>query len=170
MAKKNEIQTDEVSLASISGGQTYQDEMEYDEDYEVVEPDSMELISDMGEIEQLSEEAKKKQERALLAAREQAMATIDRKKLPLALKEVDSIAMYADILNDAEVLERVKENTKSAMDLKFLAEAQKIKLQNLQTLMRMDSVNTEGAAGEVFVGVEFGSGGGGTTKIAVVKR
>ena len=154
--KKLEMPQDEVSMQDLvlSGAQR----------------DEVELISDPEVIEELSDEAKKMQEQALLSAREQALSIIDRKKLPLALKEINGIQMAADIFDDEKVLTRVKENVKSAMDLKFLAEYQKIRLQNLQTLMRMDSVNESGTAGEVFVGLEFSGSGGGTTKIVVGKK
>ena len=129
----------------------------------------VELVSEPEVIEELSDSAKKMQERALVNARDRAMAVIDRKKVPLALKEIDSIEAYADILNDTEVLERVKGNVNTAQDLKYIAEAQKLKLQNLQSLMKMDSINTSGNAGEIFVGVEFGKENG-TTKIVVGKK
>ena len=129
----------------------------------------VELVSEPEVIEELSDSAKKMQERALVNARDRAMAVIDRKKVPLALKEIDSIKAYADILNDTEVLERVKGNVNTAQDLKYIAEAQKLKLQNLQSLMKMDSINTSGNAGEIFVGVEFGKENG-TTKIVVGKK
>lgn len=158
MAKKNSIvDENEASLSTV-----FQDGIEnYD--------DKVELVSDPCEIEELSDEAKKMQERALINARDRAMAIIDQKKVPLALKEIESIESYADILNDSEVLERVKENVKTAQDLKYIAEAQKLKLQNLQSLLKMDSVNSQGNAGEIFVGVEFGKENG-TTKIVVGKK
>lgn len=163
--KKTVMQTDEMSLQSVN--QLYQNEENDNiERYD----DEVELISNPEIIEELSDEAKKMQEQALLATKQKVMATVDRNKLKLAMQEIESIELYSEVLNDPEVVQRVKENTRSAMDLKFIAEAQKIKLQNLNTLMRMDSVDNNGTAGEVYVGLEFSGSGGGTTKIVVGKR
>lgn len=163
--KRPTMQTNEMSLQSVN--QLYQEQQnDMIERYD----DEIELISDPEVIEELSDEAKKMQEQALLATKQKVMATVDRNKLKLAMQEISSIELYSEVLNDPDVVERVKNNTRSAMDLKFIAEAQKIKLQNLQTLMRMDSVDNNGTAGEVYVGVEFSGSGGGTTKVVVAGK
>lgn len=163
--KRPAMQTNEMSLQSVT--QLYQDEENYNiERYD----EEVELISNPEIVEELSDEAKKMQEQALLATKQKVMSIVDRNKLNLAMREIQSIEMYSEVLNDPDVVQRVKNNTKTAMDLKFIAEAQKIKLQNLNTLMRMDSVDNNGTAGEVYVGVEFSGSGGGTTKVVVGKR
>ncbi len=160
--RKKEISTEEISEATV-----YQDAgMVKSDGFR----DEVELISNPEIVEELSEEAKKRQERALLSVRERAMAELDRRKLPAAQESFANIEKITEILNDDSVMEKVRGNVKSAMDLKFLAEAKKIELQNIQTLLRMDSVNTSGTAGEIYVGVEFGSSGGGTTKVIVGKK
>ena len=157
MAKKKLDTTDEVSLASLAS---------QGENTELM---TAELVTDISEIEELSEEAKALQKKALTNMRERAMTIIDHKKIPAALKEISSIETYSDILSDPEVLAKVKENIKTPMDLKFLAETQKIALSNIDNLMRMGTIDNSGHAGEVFVGVEFGSQNG-TTKIVVGKK
>lgn len=162
MAKRKEtkIETDEISMESVL--------QESGEEIETVSGE-VELIPYTEEVEMLSEEAKQKQEQAILSAREQAATLVDRKKIPLAIREINAVERASQILDDEEVWDRVKESINNAKDLKYLAEAQKLHLSNLQNLLRMDSVDTNGTAGEVFVGVQFGSGGSGTTHIVVRK-
>lgn len=145
------IDTNELSLSSYN---------------QKLSDDEVEIISDVSQIEELSDEAKKMQERALLSMREKAMAIIDRKKLPLALKELETFDLFSDILNDAEVIQRIKDSIKTGADLKNIADAQRIKLQTLQMLLKMDSVNKAGDTGVKYVSLQFTSGGG-DTKISI---
>ena len=116
----------------------------------------VEIVTDMCELEELSEEAKELQSKAILSMRDQAAAITDKRKLSIAVREIEDVEMLSDILNDSEVLERVKENTKTPMDIKFLAEAQKIKLQNINTMLQTQSVDTRGTATEEYFTIKIG--------------
>lgn len=139
-----------------------------DEDLSIDElsPEDVELITDTQELERLSDEAKSKQDERILALKESVMSTIDQKKLPVALKAMTTIGYVNDILTDQEVWDRVKENITKPSDLKYMAEAMKLMVQNVQNLTRTDSVNTDGDTGEQTVALRFTSGGS-TTEVVV---
>lgn len=129
--------------------------------------EEVELIPDVEMIEELSEASKKKQDKAISLMRERAMAIVDAKKLPSALEEIDSIALCTKLLNES-----LKENTikiKTAKDFKLMAEAQKLMLQNVQTLLRTDSGNAAGDSRESYVVLKFGDSAG-TTEVAIKNK
>ena len=157
MAKKQDklIQNDEISLSKLANNNK--------------EPeDGVELITDVEMYEELSEEAKKKQERAIASMREKAMAVVDTKKLDYAMKAIEATGHGMDILSDKNVWDRIRKRTSTAQDLKFLTEAMKLNLQNIDALFRMGSINTAHDAGERFVAVQWGSGDD-TTKVVIKK-
>lgn len=83
---------------------------------------------------------------------------LDGKKLQEAVKIIGGMEAITDIITDPEVLGRVKDNTKSAMDVKFLAEAYSKLADKMQTLQRLDSVDGEGNAGRIMLSLETKDG------------
>lgn len=79
------------------------------------------------------------QKLALNAKRQEYSLKLDARKLERALKLADSADKIAEIACDETVLERVRNNLKSPMDMKFLAESMKIISQELKSVERPDT-------------------------------
>lgn len=151
---------------------TYMDLVNYgkDEEAEIVDDSDVEIISDMDDLEAVTKQAKEDQKLALSRKREEIITQIDNNKLPLALNELKGIEGATSILTDDQVWDRVRANTKTPMDMKMLAEAQKTLIQNAQTLTQMNSINTDGAAGEFYFNLAFGTGSQSTQVVVSSKN
>lgn len=149
MANKKSLIDDELSIDTLSS-------------------EEVELISDTSVLERLSDEAKEQQDQRLLALKESVMSTVDQRKLPMALEQLDAIGFISEVLTDKEKWAEIKENISKPSEMKYLAETQKILIQNVQALTRVDSVNENGDASEVQVNLLFSSSGS-ATQIKVKK-
>lgn len=80
------------------------------------------------------------------------------KKVEMGMKILNSTMFYIDILDDPEVRERIKENTKTPEDLKFLVNAISGLLDKYITVMRLDSADESGAAAAVRIDIKTRDG------------
>lgn len=136
---------DEVSIATLNG------------DVEKVEA---EILSDPEEMEKMSLSYQKKSKDALSNLRDRVMLTVDRRKLSEAQKIFDSLENIGDIFSDPDIIKAVRDNTKTAQDLKFLSEAYSRLLESQQKLIRLDSIGPSGNASELNLAIQFkGSNG-----------
>ena len=115
----------------------------------------VELIT---ETESLIELTKTK----IAAKKAQVMVELDNRKLDTALKIMDGMEEITEIMTDKDVLERVRNNVKSGMDMKMLADAFKSMSNELKTLSRPDILDGQGTKQELNLGIKFGD-----TQIAV---
>lgn len=98
----------------------------------------------------------------IAAKKAQVMVALDDKKLDAALKIMKGMEEIAGIMTDPEVLVRVRDNVKSGMDMKMLADAFKSMSGELKTLSRPDILDGQGTRKELNLGIKFGD-----TQIAV---
>lgn len=150
---KNIIDENEMSLATLT------DESEH------VEAELM-PIAQYEEISLVQQEQAKK---SINNLKQRMMLVLDQKKLVEAQKIIGSIENLSDLMLDPEVLSRVKENTKSAMDLKFLAESYSKLIDAQQKLMRLDTADGNGTAAIINVGVEYSGKANGTKVQTYIK-
>lgn len=97
----------------------------------------------------------KKQKELLTERRQQILLLLDGKKLDEALKIIDTMRNLSEVFLDAEILGRVKENINTAMDLKFIAEAYGKFADKLNTLQRLDSLDSEGTAKKMHLSLNY---------------
>lgn len=95
---------------------------------------------------------------ALAEQKKRAALMLDGKKLEESIKIMGGMQAITDIITDAEVLERVKDNVKTAMDVKFLADAYGKLADKMQTLQRLDSVDSDGNAGMIMLSLQTKNG------------
>lgn len=98
----------------------------------------------------------------LAAKKAQVMTELDDRKLDAALRLMTGMEEVASIMTDPEVLERVRDNIKSGMDMKMLADAFKGMSGELKSLSRPDILDGQGTKKELNLGIKFGD-----TQIAV---
>lgn len=142
---------DEVSLAEIEG------ETEHVE---------AEIISDPEQFEKMSLSVQKKNKEALANLKTKVMYTLDQRKLEEAEKIFTGLENIGEVFSDPEIMQVVKSNTTTAQDLKFLADAYSRMLDSQQRLMRLDSVDGQGTAKKLSIGVRFEDDSG--TKVDTV--
>lgn len=119
-----------------------------------------EIVSDPEVLEQMSLAAIKRNKDNLANMKQRLMFSLDKRKMAEAQKLISGMENIGYLFSDPEVLERVKENTKSAMDLKFLADAYSRMLESQKKLMQLDSVDGSGTAAQISLAVKFkGSNG-----------
>lgn len=97
----------------------------------------------------------KKQKELLSERRKQIQIVMDGKKLEEAMKVMIGMQGITDVFSDSDVMESVKRNTKSPMDLKFLAEAYSKLADKLPLLQRLDTVDGEGTARKINLSVSY---------------
>lgn len=132
--------SDEVSLADISG------------DTETVEA---EIITDADQFEEMSLSVQKKNKEALANLKSKVMYALDQKKLVEAQRVFQGLENIGEIFSDPEIMRAVKANTKTAQDLKFLADAYAKMMESHRNLMRLDSVDAQGTPRKLAIGVRF---------------
>ena len=132
--------SDEVSLVDIQ------------EDYDTVEA---EIISDPEQFEELSLSMQKQSKEALANLKTKVMHVLDHKKLKEATKLFSGLENIGDIFSDPVIMQKVKANTRTAQDLKFLSEAYSRMIDSQQRLMRLDSIDGEGNAKRLSIGVRY---------------
>lgn len=152
MPKKNDLFfEDEVSLATIS------DEPEQIE---------AEIVTDPEQFAQMSLSVQKKNKEALANLKTKVMYTLDQRKLAEAQQIFTGLENIGDVFSDPEIMKVVRSNTTTAQDLKFLADAYSRMLDSQQKLMRLDSVDGQGTAKKLSIGVRFEDDSG--TKVDTV--
>lgn len=95
---------------------------------------------------------------ALAEQKKRAALMLDGKKLEESIKIMGGMQAITDIITDPEVLGRVKDNVKTAMDVKFLADAYGKLADKMQTLQRLDSVDSDGNAGMIMLSLQTKNG------------
>lgn len=132
--------SDEVSLADISGDE---------------EPVEAEIITDADQFEEMSLSVQKKNKEALANLKSKVMYALDQKKLVEAQRVFQGLENIGEIFSDPEIMRAVKANTKTAQDLKFLADAYAKMMESHRNLMRLDSVDAQGTPRKLAIGVRF---------------
>ena len=87
-----------------------------------------------------------KQKELLAERRKQIQFIMDGKKLEEAMKVMIGMQGITDVFSDLDVMKRVKDNTNTAMDLKFLSEAYSKLAEKLSMLQRLDTIDSDGTA------------------------
>lgn len=125
-----------------------------------------ELISNPEEIEEMSLTVQKRNKEALANLRNKVMFALDKRKLGEAQKLLTGLENIGDMFSDPEIMEKVRKNTSTAQDLKFLSEAYSRLVDSQQRLMRLDSVDGAGNAASLSLAVQFEGMNG--TKVSTV--
>lgn len=128
-------------------------------DDEIPEHVDAELVSSPEEFEEMSLTVENECKRHLSNVRKQVMLEIDKRKLKEANKFIDSQEFLVDVLSDPKVWKEVRENTKTAQDIKFLADASAKILESYRKLIRMDSLDGFGNAATLNLSIQFGGDG-----------
>lgn len=117
------------------------------EEIELVPVEQVEIMS----MSQLQEEKQK-----LAARRNQVMLKLDGRRLDQSIKIMDAMDVALDkMINQVSYDEEGNVVELSAMDFKFYSDAYKNLSNSLQTVSRLDSVDTGGKAGRVSLKIEF---------------
>lgn len=117
------------------------------EEIELVPVEQVEIMS----MSQLQEEKQK-----LAARRNQVMLKLDGRRLDQSIKIIDAMDVALDkMINQVSYDEEGNVVELSAMDFKFYSDAYKNLSNSLQTVSRLDSVDTGGKAGRVSLKIEF---------------
>lgn len=117
------------------------------QEIELVTVEQAELMS----MSQLQEEKQK-----LAARRNQVMLKLDGRRLDQSIKIMDAMDVALDkMINQVSYDEEGNATELSAMDFKFYSDAYKNLSNSLQTVSRLDSVDTGGKAGRVSLKIEF---------------
>lgn len=125
-----------------------------------------EIVTDPEQFEKLSLSVQKKNKEALANLKAKVMYTLDQRKLAEAQKIFKGLENIGEIFSDPEIMTAVKGNTSTAQDLKFLSEAYSKLVDSQQKLMRLDSVDGQGTAKKLSIGVRFEDDSG--TKVDTV--
>lgn len=147
----NLLSTDELSASDINGE---------------IETCEAEIVSSTDELKEISLSIQNENKKALAEMKKQVMYKLDKRKLVEAQKALTAIETIGDMFTDDEILSRVRDNINTAMDVKFLAEAQEKILKTHQNLMRLDTVDGSGTAKRISIGVRYEDDSG--TKVETV--
>lgn len=147
----NLLSTDELSASDINGE---------------IETCEAEIVSSTDELKEMSLSIQNENKKALAEMKKQVMYKLDKRKLIEAQKALTAIETIGDMFTDDEILSRVRDNINTAMDVKFLAEAQEKILKTHQNLMRLDTVDGSGTAKRISIGVRYEDDSG--TKVETV--
>lgn len=85
----------------------------------------------------------------------QVNLVLDDQKLDTAIGLISGIKEISGVLGNVEIVSRVLENTNSAKDLKFLADAQEKMIDSLQKLQNCNSVDSRGTPKKVSLALKF---------------
>lgn len=148
------IDKDEVSMAALNG------------DTQHVEA---EIVSSVEDFHKMSLAAVNEQKKALAAQKTQVMLSTDAKKLE-EIKQVNTALDSAfEAVTNPEMWERLANNAKTPMDFKFLTEGMQKLMDMRKNLIRLDSIDGEGHAREVHIGVRYQDDNNGTKVDTVIK-
>lgn len=112
-------------------------------------------------------EIRKKQAELLKERRQQVRSILDGHKLQQAIKIIQSTDNLSDVLADPDIIKRVATNIKDAKDYKFLTEALLLQAKMINTLTRLDTVDSEGTAKRINIGVQYKGADGSSTSVIV---
>lgn len=132
--------SNEITLADLIG------EVSPAEILEIVDPE---------EFEEQSLSVINENKKALSRLKNRVMLSLDKRKLKEAEKIISGMENISDIFSDPEIMDKVKGNIGTAMDMKFLSEAFAKLLDSHQKLMRLDSVDGQGTAARISIDVKF---------------
>lgn len=136
---KNLVDDKEVSLATLTDG-----------------PERVEAeLLPIAQYEEISLSQQKQYKKALASQKQKAMFLLDQRKLEEAQKIIAGIEHISDMFADTEVMDKIKANIRGPMDLKFLAESYAKLIDSQQKLMRLDSVDGQGNAAKINIGVRY---------------
>ena len=130
---------------------------------EQIEDGEFDLVADIDDLPEVSKILEQEQRQYLDSMRKRVRTMIDGKKLTQAVCAIKSMENMMAILSDDEMMERVKENVSTPMDLKFLAEAYEKVAKQVQNLTRLDTVDGSGTSAKAALAIKFGTGSGSTT-------
>ncbi len=117
------------------------------EEVELVPVEQVEVMS----LSQLQEEKQK-----LAARRNQVMLKLDGRRLDQSVKVMDAMDVaLTNMMNNFTFDEEGKPVQLTAMDFKFYSDAYKNLVSSLNTISRLDSVDSGGKAGRVSLKIEF---------------
>lgn len=140
--KKN--QPKELELASMIQESANLENQEV----EILPVEQVEVMS----MSQLQEEKQK-----LAARRNQVMLKLDGRRLDQSIKIMDAMDVaLANMINNFTFDEEGNPVQMTAMDFKFYSDAYKNLVNSLNTVSRLDSVDSGGKAGRVSLKIEFG--------------
>lgn len=131
-----------------------------------IETITPEIVSDAEQLEKMSLSIQKKNKDALADLKTKVMFSLDRRKLNEAQKLISGMENIGDMFSDPDIVSRVRDSVKSAMDMKFLAEAYSKMFDSQQKLMRLDSVDGQGTARKLNIAVQYEDEKG--TKVSTV--
>lgn len=117
---------------------------------EIYNPVNTAEIFEIEELEEMSLTQYQKAKNILTEKRKQLMLQLDSKKLQQASKIIDAMDMTLDRYFSGYDKEEV-----SAADLKFLSEAYRNMLQSLNTISRLDSVDSSGKSARLSLEIQF---------------
>ncbi len=120
----------------------------------------VDIISSPQEFEEMSLSLVEEQKKTLKNLRQRVMLQLDKKKLEQSTKLMTAMENIQDIWTDREILERVKGNVKTAMDLKCLAEAYTKLADAQQKLSRLDTIDGSGTGAKMKLAIQFDNGNG----------
>ncbi len=103
----------------------------------------------------------------LSVRRQKLEIEVDNKKLDIAKKTATTLEKLIDIISDQDVLDRVKDNVKTAMDMKMLAEAAEKTSNTLKNLMNPSSQDEFGGRKRTKVMAQFQTATGEKMSIGV---
>lgn len=114
-----------------------------------------EIVSTPEDFEEMSLSVQKKNKEVLANIKNKVMLSLDQRKLNEAQKIISGMENIGDIFSDPEIMDKVKKNVKTTMDMKFLAEAYAKLLDSTQKLTRLDSIDGQGTAAKISLAVQF---------------
>lgn len=118
------------------------------QEVEILPVEQVEVMS----MSQLQEEKQK-----LAARRNQVMLKLDGRRLDQSIKIMDAMDVaLANMMNNFTFDEEGNPVQMTAMDFKFYSDAYKNLVNSLNTVSRLDSVDSGGKAGRVSLKIEFG--------------
>lgn len=118
------------------------------QEVEILPVEQVEVMS----MSQLQEEKQK-----LAARRNQVMLKLDGRRLDQSIKIMDAMDVaLANMINNFTFDEEGNPVQMTAMDFKFYSDAYKNLVNSLNTVSRLDSVDSGGKAGRVSLKIEFG--------------
>ena len=96
--------------------------------------------------------------KALAEKKKQISLSLDNKKLDEAVKLIEGMQGISNIMTDAEVIAKIKKNTNTPMDMKFLSDAYGKFADKLATLQRIDTIDENGSGKRLFLQIEDANG------------
>lgn len=116
-----------------------------------------EIVTDYDSFIENSLSVQKRNKDALAKMKQRVMLTLDRGKLSQAEKIFHGMENVQNIFSDDEIMGKVRESIKTALDIKLLSEAYSKMLDSQQKLMRMDSIDGQGNAARLSLDVQIKS-------------